>query len=103
MEIFATCCSIASFLVAITTIITFLKSQKKAIETNTASRTEMTTMLNYDIRYIKDSLDSIQLELKDIQRQQNTNDIDIVKLNDKVNNLDSRLKTIETKVEKYHE
>ena len=63
----------------------------------------MTTMLNYDIRYIKDSLDSIQLELKDIQRQQNTNDIDIVKLNDKVNNLDTRLKTIETKVEKYHE
>lgn len=103
MEIFATCCSIASFIVAITTIVTFLKSQKKAIEHDTASRTEISTMLSYDIKYIKDSLDSIQLELKDIQRQQNKNNIDIVKLEDKVNNLDSRLKTIETKVEKYHE
>lgn len=103
MEIFATCCSIASFIVAITTIVTFLKSQKKAVEYDAESRTKMSTMLSYDIKYIKDSLDSIQLELKDIQRQQNKNNIDIVKLEDKVNNLDSRLKTIETKVEKYHE
>ena len=80
---------------AICAIITFIATRKDRIENNTES---LTTMKN-DIKYTRDSVDDIQLNVKDVLRKQNEMTERLAKDDIRLKELDRRVSSIERRIE----
>lgn len=80
---------------AVCAIITFIATRKDRIENNTES---LTTMKN-DIKYTRDSVDDIQLNVKDVLRKQNEMTERLAKDDIRLKELDRRVTSIERRIE----
>lgn len=80
---------------AVCAIITFIATRKDRIENNTES---LTTMKN-DIKYTRDSVDDIQLNVKDVLRKQNEMTERLAKDDIRLKELDRRVTSIERRME----
>ena len=80
---------------AVCAIITFIATRKDHIENNTES---LTTMKN-DIKYTRDSVDDIQLNVKDVLRKQNEMTERLAKDDIRLKELDRRVTSIERRME----
>lgn len=80
---------------AVCAIITFIATRKDRIENNTES---LTTMKN-DIKYTRDSVDDIQLNVKDVLRKQNEMTERLAKDDIRLKELDRRVSSIERRME----
>lgn len=80
---------------AVCAIITFIATRKDRIENNTES---LTTMKN-DIKYTRDSVDDIQLNVKDVLRKQNEMSERLAKDDIRLEDLDRRVTKIERRLE----
>lgn len=80
---------------AVCAIITFIATRKDRIENNTES---LTTIKN-DIKYTRDSVDDIQLNVKDVLRKQNEMTERLAKDDIRLKELDRRVTSIERRME----
>ena len=80
---------------AVCAIITFIATRKDRIENNAES---LTTMKN-DIKYTRDSVDDIQLNVKDVLRKQNEMTERLAKDDIRLKELDRRVSSIERRME----
>ena len=80
---------------AVCAIITFIATRKDRIENNAES---LTTMKN-DIKYTRDSVDDIQLNVKDVLRKQNEMTERLAKDDIRLKELDRRVTSIERRME----
>ena len=80
---------------AVCAIITFIATRKDRIENNAQS---LTTMKN-DIKYTRDSVDDIQLNVKDVLRKQNEMTERLAKDDIRLKELDRRVTSIERRME----
>ena len=80
---------------AVCAIITFIATRKDHVENNAES---ITTMKN-DIKYTRDSVDDIQLNVKDVLRKQNEMSERLAKDDIRLKDLDRRITSVERRLE----
>ena len=84
---------------ALCAIITFIATRKDRVENNAEA---ITTMKN-DIKYTRDSVDDIQLNVKDVLRKQNEMSECLAKDDIRLKDLDRRVTNIERRLEHEHQ
>lgn len=80
---------------AVCAIITFIATRKDRVKNNAEA---ITTMKN-DIKYTRDSVDNIQLNVKDVLRKQNEMSECLAKDDVRLKDLDRRVTSVERRLE----
>lgn len=97
MEVFAIICSILAALSAICAILAFVDRKKKDITKEGGNR----STLEFDVKYVRNAVDNMQLEIKSISNEQNKSNIISARQDERLSNIEKRVDTIETQLEEW--
>lgn len=89
----------AAAISAICAIITFLATRKDRVEDSAENAANMKN----DLKYVRDSVDNIRLDIKDMLRKQNEMSERLAKDDLRLKELDRRVTNIERRLEHEHE
>lgn len=91
--------SAVAAIAALCAIITFIATRKEHVENNA----ETITTIKNDVKYTKDSVDDIQLNVKDVLRKQNEMSECLAKDDVRLKDLDRRVTSIERRLDYEHQ
>lgn len=96
MEWLATACSVLAGIATICSILTFVNNRKRANQTDGGNMTQ----LQSDLRYVRDGIDDIRLDIKDLTRKQNDMSIKIAREDERIASIERRVKKLEDNIVK---
>lgn len=93
MQITSVIFSVISCLAAFVAIVAFVQNSKKDINKTASHNAETTTLLRSDLQYVKNGLDEMRVDLREIMRGQS-------ELKEKVARFDERFASLEQRVDR---
>ena len=95
MQITSIIISIISCLAALVAIIAFVQNNKKDINKTASHNAETTTLLRSDIQYVKNGLDEMRVDLREIMRAQSELKEKVVRFEERFTSLEQRVDRLE--------
>lgn len=91
MELWTTVCSVLAGFATICSILTFVYNRKKVNQMDGSTMTQ----LQMDVKYVRNGVDDIRLDIKDLTRKQNDMSIKIAREDERIASIERRVKALE--------